>query len=99
MPAMGLLETMAKTDLDALMDEIARHYRPGAYDALEAADPEWRASVERLEREVGGLYERLRGADQLLAQWRQAMSELYHLWRRIEGVTPASRMVTLEEVA
>ena len=94
----GLLETMARTDLDALLDEIGRHYRTGAFEALEMEDPGWRGEVERKEAEVGQLYEALARADTLLVQWRQAMSELYRLWRRVEEVSP-EMAVPIEDVA
>jgi len=94
----GLLETMARTDLDALLDEIGRHYRSGAFEALEVADPGWRGEVERKEADVGQLYDALARADTLLVQWRQAMSELYRLWRRVEEVSPEVAM-SMEEVA
>ena len=98
MRSSGLLETMARTDLDALLDEIGEHYRPGAFEALEVDDPGWRGEVERKEAEVGQLYEALAKAYTLLVQWRHAMSELYRLWRRVEEVRP-EMAVPMEDVA
>jgi ABC-type transporter Mla subunit MlaD len=94
----GVLETMARADLDALVDELRREYRPGALDALAARDPEWRGAVDRAEQQVGSLYEALREADQTLAQWRQAVGHLRRLWVKV-GDTPAGDSAALSDVA
>jgi hypothetical protein len=95
----GILETMARADLDALLDEVGREYQPGALEAMATRDPEWRGALERVEREVGGLYAALREADQTLAQWRQAVGDLRRLWTRLAQANPESRTGSLEEVA
>jgi hypothetical protein len=86
----GSLETMARRDLDALLDEIGSDYRPGALEALSGADPEWRAELERVEREVGALYLTLCEADQAIADWRRAVAELVRLWRRVHEDRPVT---------
>lgn len=86
MAGTGLLETLAKTDLDALLGDLRTRYRAGTLEALSARDPEWRAAVDRAEREVGGLYETLREADVTFSRWRVAVSELNRLCDRLEDV-------------
>jgi hypothetical protein len=88
MATTGVLETIARSDLEALHQEVRHFYRPGALDALAATDPDWRGAVDRIEREVGDLYEALREADGTLARWRQAVGELRRLWARA-GQGPA----------
>jgi hypothetical protein len=88
MAGTGVLETLAKADLDAMLDDLGARYRAGALAALSARDPEWRASLDRAEREVGGLYEALREADATFTRWRVAMSELRRLWGRLEEMRP-----------
>ncbi len=96
MTGVGVLETVARAELDALLREIARQYRPGALDALTAADPAWRAALDDAEREVGGLFAALCTADETFARWRQAVAELARLWARVgQGAVSTS----LEEVA
>jgi hypothetical protein len=95
MAGTGPLETLAKTDLDALLEDLRARYRPGTLEALSARDPEWRAAVDRVEREVGGLYEALREADATVGRWRVAVIELSRLWGRLEDVPPEY----LQEVA
>jgi hypothetical protein len=85
----GVLEAMARADLDAVLTALGERYRPGALEALVASEPGWGEAVERAEREVGGLYEALREADRLLLRWRRALAELYHLWARVGEVRPA----------
>ena len=75
MAGTGVLETLARADLDALLAEVSHAYRPGALEALSAVDPEWWGAVERAEREVGELYDELREADLTLARWRHAVGE------------------------
>jgi hypothetical protein len=98
MSGTGVLETMARADLDALVDELRREYRPGALDALAARDPEWRWAIERAEQQVGSLYEAMREADQTLAQWRQAVGHLRRLWVKAEH-TPSADSTSLSDVA
>jgi len=88
MAGTGLLETLAKTDLDALLEDLRTRYRAGTLEGLSARDPEWRAAVDRAEREVGGLYEALREADVTFSRWRVAVSELSRLCDRLEDVPP-----------
>lgn len=95
MAGTGLLETLAKTDLDAMLEDLRTRYRAGTLEALSARDPEWRAALDRAEREVGGLYEALREADVTFSRWRVAVSELGRLWGRLEEVRPEC----LQEVA
>lgn len=95
----GILETMARADLDALLDEVGREYRPGALEALASRDPEWRGALDRAEQEVGGLYEALREADRTLAHWRQAVGDLRRLWARLGQISPQASASSLEDVA
>jgi hypothetical protein len=102
MVSTGVLETMARVDLDVLVETISRHYTPGRLEQLGQADPAWRAALDRAESEVGRLYGALCEADLALARWRQAVAELHRLWARVllapagEG---ASGLPVLEEVA
>ncbi|HEV8310135.1 MAG TPA: hypothetical protein VGW35_20930 [Methylomirabilota bacterium] len=86
----GILEGIARADLDRLFEEITRHYRPGALETLSAAEPEWRAAVDRTEREVGSLYEALCDADATLARWQETVGDLRRLWTRLGEVPAAS---------
>jgi len=99
MERVGLLGTMARADLDALLEAVGRDYRPGSLEILLANDLEWRVALEEAEREVGALYETLCEADATLARWRQAVGELYRLWRRVSEVPNAPEAPSLEEVA
>jgi hypothetical protein len=99
MATMGILETLARGDLDAVLDRIERDYYPGALESLTAADPLWRADLERAEREVGSLYEALREADLTLSRWRQAMTDLTRLWARVGRVAADPEPMSLGEVA
>jgi hypothetical protein len=90
----GSLETMARRDLDALLEEIGNGYRPGALATLSGADPGWRAELERVEREVGALYLTLCEADQAIADWRRAVAELARLWRRVDEGRPVADALT-----
>ena len=99
---MGLLEAMARADLDVLLEEIGCHYRSGAFEAMTAADPEWRAALDRAEAEVGGLFQTLCEADAALAEWHRAMATLSRLWREVHdppAAAPAPEPGLLEEVA
>lgn len=82
MNGMGVLESMARIELDAVVRDVAGGYRPGALDALSAADPTWRMALDRAEREVGEAYEELRAAEAALVRWRRALAELTRLWAR-----------------
>jgi hypothetical protein len=93
MAATGVLETIARTDLEAIHEEVRHFYRPGALDALATGDPDWRGAVDRVEHEVGLLYEALREADGTLARWRQAVGELRRLWVRAGEGTETLRDV------
>ncbi len=95
----GLLETMARADLDALLEALGAAYRPGALAFLSASDPDWREALERTEREAGALYQALCEADTTLACWRQVVSELYRLWARVHDVPGTAEAPALEEVA
>ncbi|HZS33260.1 MAG TPA: hypothetical protein VFC42_07765 [Methylomirabilota bacterium] len=94
----GLLETMARADLDALVTAVGRDYRPGSADRLAALDAAWWAALERAEREVGVLYGQLRDADGILQRWRDAVGELYRLWMRVHEAAAEPEAV-LDEVA
>jgi hypothetical protein len=85
MGANGVLETLARADLDALLEEVRIGYRPGALETLAAQDPEWRAALDRQEEEVGRLYDDLRAADAAFGRWRQAVGELRRLWTRLDA--------------
>jgi hypothetical protein len=99
MAATGILETLARADLEAMLDQIGRRYTPGALDALTAADPGWREALERTEREVGSLYHALREADVTLLRWRRALGELTCLWARVAEAGDRVGGVSLGEVA
>jgi len=83
----GILEGLARTELEELIESIAAAYRPGSVDRLSARDPAWRQALDRAEVEVGSLYEALREADVALARWRRAMAALSALWLRVREVT------------
>jgi hypothetical protein len=85
MAATGVLEMLARADLDALLEEVRGRYRSGALETLAAHDPEWRAALDRAEAEVGDLYEDLRAADAAFARWRQAVGELRRVWTRVDA--------------
>lgn len=89
MATTGVLETLARADLDALFED-RRAYRPGALEVLSDREPEWREALERAEREAGGLYEALREADLTFARWRAAVGELRRLWARVDAVEAES---------
>jgi len=95
MAASGVLEMLARADLDALLEELRTRYQPGALERLSARDPEWRLALEREEEEVGALYEALRAADATFTRWRAAVADLRRLWGRLDGVGDAS----LDQVA
>ena len=102
MARIGLLEAMARADLDALVEDVGRAYRPGAVERLGSADPQWREALDRAEAEVGDLYEALRRADATLARWRQRVTELHRLWTRVQEVPADAELEEapiLEEVA
>ncbi len=88
MASAGVLETLARADLEALLEEVRAGYRPGRLEALGAEDPAWRAALDRAEQEVGRLYESLRAADSTFGRWRQAIGELRRLCKRLT-VEPA----------
>jgi hypothetical protein len=86
MTTTGVLEMLARADLDALVEDLRGRYQPGALERLSARDPEWRAAIERAEEEVGDLYEALRAADATFGRWRVAVGELRRLWGRLDAV-------------
>lgn len=98
MTGAGLIETIARGDLEALLDDVSRRYRPGALEALASADPDWRVAVDGAEREAARLYEALREADLTLARWRQAVGELRRLWERAAAAGPRE-VPALDDVA
>ena len=87
MSANGVLETLARADLDALLEEVRGRYRPGALEELAARDPAWRAALDVKEEEVGRLYDDLRAADAAFARWRQAVGDLRRLWTRVDAAS------------
>jgi hypothetical protein len=99
MATMGILETLARGDLDTVLERIERDYSPGALEALAAADPSWRADLERAEREVGSLYAELREADLTVARWRRAVTDLTRLWARVREAEADCQPMSLGEVA
>jgi hypothetical protein len=98
MAATGIIETIARGDLEVLLDEVSRHYQPGALEALADADPAWRGAVDHAEREAARLYEALREADLTLAQWRQRVADLRRLWERATA-SGAPPLPALDDVA
>jgi hypothetical protein len=94
----GIIETIARGDLEALLDDVSRRYQPGALESLAHADPAWRGAVDEAEREAARLYEALREADLTLAQWRQAVADLRRLWERAAAVGASARPA-LDDVA
>lgn len=102
MTTIGPLQALARIDLDALLADIGARYEPGTLDLASALDPEWRAALDRAEREVGSLYQTLCEADAALADWRRAVAELGRVWRRLEAGIPAPAEAAppaLEQVA
>jgi hypothetical protein len=95
----GLLETMASGDLEAVTRAVARGYRSGTVERLAARDPEWHEALERAEHEVGALYAALCEADGTLVRWREAVSELYRVWSRVNDASAEDEAPVLEEVA
>jgi hypothetical protein len=83
MQRMGLLEGIARGDLEELLERVGSGYRPGSVERLTAEDPGWREALDRAEAEVGALYEALSQADVTLGRWRRAMAELSRLWLRV----------------
>jgi len=99
MRQVGVLERMARADLDALVEAVAADYPGGALESLTVQDPAWRARLEAVEGEVGALYASLCEADAALARWRQAVGELHRLWRRVGDVSVLVEAPALEDVA
>src|SRR5262245_14026200 len=95
----GLLETMASGDLEAVTRAVGRDYQSGGVERLAARDPEWRAALDRAEREVGRLYADLCQADATLGRWREAVGELYRVWSRVNDTPVDDDQPVLEEVA
>ena len=83
MATRGFLESMARADLDTLLDAIGRDYQAGALEAHTAADLAWRAALDQCEREVGALYQTLCEADAAFLHWRRTVAELRSLWGRV----------------
>lgn len=84
----GVLEGLARADLEELVESVGAGYRPGSVERLTLRDPAWREALDRAELEVGSLYEAMQQADLTLARWRRAMAELNTLWMRV-GSAPA----------
>ena len=99
MRRMGLLEGMARGDLEELIERVGSGYRAGSVELLTAEDPGWREALDRAEVEVGALYEALGEADVTLERWRRAMAELSRLWLRVAERPVADEGLALEEVA
>jgi hypothetical protein len=98
MAGTGIIEAIARSDLETLHDEVSRRYQPGALESLADADPAWRGAVDQAEREAARLFEALREADLTLAQWRQAVADLRRLWERAAAST-APTTPALDDVA
>jgi hypothetical protein len=96
---MGILETMARADLEALTRAVAEGYLPGSADRLAERDPGWQEALARAEADVGTLYAALCEADATLLRWRQAVAELYRLWSRARDLPADDAPPVLEEVA
>jgi hypothetical protein len=86
----GVLQTLARADLDALVDGVRTRYQAGSLEAMSDRDPEWRAALDQVERELGELYEALREADATLTRWRRGVGELRRLWDRLDTVPSES---------
>lgn len=100
MAEIGPLEAIARMDLDALLEEVGRWYRPGVCETLAAADPRWRRQLDAAERELGAHYQTLVEADAALLHWRRAVAEVTRLWRRAAEVPePVEDGAPLEDVA
>jgi hypothetical protein len=99
MRRVGLLETMASGDLEAVTLAVGRGYRPGSVERLAVQDPLWGEALERAEREVGALYSELCQADATLLRWREAVAELYRVWSRVNDAPVQDTTPVLEEVA
>lgn len=98
----GVLEGMARAELEELVESIGVGYRPGSVERLAMRDPAWREALDRAEAEVGTLYEAMQEADLTLSRWRRAMAELSTLWLRVRGVAvepDGEEARVLEEVA
>jgi hypothetical protein len=100
----GVLEALARAELDALLDRVAAVYRPGTLEALSVADPAWRASLDQAECEAGRILRELRSADAALRSWRGVLDELARGWERVTEPhtapeTDGAEMRMLEEVA
>lgn len=93
MKGIGVLEGMARIELDALVRDAAARYRPGALDTLSATDPAWRMALDRAEREVGDAFEGLRAAEVALVRWQHALAELARLWARVGEADPEAEAV------
>jgi len=79
----GVLGTMARAELAALVEDLAREYRSGAAARVAAADPRWRDDLDAAERGVGALLETFREADAALAAWPPALARLARAWARV----------------
>jgi hypothetical protein len=90
METTGVLETLARADLEALLADVRTRYQAGLLEAMSDRDPEWRAALDRAERDVGGLYAALREADTTLTHWRQAVGRLRRLWDRLDATAAES---------
>lgn len=99
MATAGVMETIARGDLEALLEDVSRRYRPGTLEALADADPAWRGAVDHAEREAARLYEALQEADVALAQWRQTVAELRRLWERAASAGSPPATPALDDVA
>jgi hypothetical protein len=100
MKAMGVLEAVARGELEAVLDAAAQGYRPGGLEALSAADPAWRAALDRAEQEAGLVLAQLRAADRALLHWRATLAEVARLWQRLEDApVPEDEAPVLERVA
>jgi hypothetical protein len=100
MKVMGVLEGVARGELETLLDRVAQDYRPGGLEAMSATDPAWRAALDRAEQEAGLVLAELRVADRTLLRWRATLAELARLWQRLDDApAPEDAAPVLERVA
>jgi hypothetical protein len=93
----GILDAMARADLDALVQGLGLRYDAGAAERLARSDPGWRPELDRAERDVGALFQTLREADAALAEWPRAVARLAALWERVLEEPPVGEALPDDE--